>query len=107
MYLVFLLEEARLLVVGVQHSDRYGGLCRGGGGRRPSAVDGLDSDEVSVDPLPVDEAAVGDADLAADRVEAEGGDDGVVARQARVAHLAVGGRQVGIGGVYLNDAVIG
>ena len=100
LYLVFFLEEPRLLIVCIQHSDGNGGLCSSGGGHS-AAVDGLDADEVSVDPLPVDEAAVGDADLAADRVEAEGGDDGVVARQARVADLAVGGRQVGVGGMYL------
>ena len=56
---------------------------------------------MAVDPLAVDEVAVGDADLAADRVEAEGGDDRVVSRQARVADLAVGGGQVGVAGVDL------
>ena len=56
---------------------------------------------MAVDPLAVEEGAVGDADLAADRVEAEGGDDRVVSRQARVADLVVGGGQVGVAGVDL------
>ena len=63
---------------------------------------------MAIDPFPVDEVAVGDADFAAHRVEAEGGDDRVVSRQARETDLVVDGGQVGIGGVDLpaNSMVI-
>ena len=56
---------------------------------------------MAIDPFPVDEVAVGDADFAAHRVEAEGGDDRVVSCQARETDLVVDGGQVGIGGVDL------
>ena len=98
-YLILLLEETRLLVVGVHNADGNGGLCRSGGG---SAVHGLDSDDVAVHPLPVDEVAVGDADLTAHRVEAKGGDDRVVSGEAQIADHVVDGRQVGIGGEDLS-----